>query len=82
MRRYGAQAGQAATDLSYAAFHAGQTGMSVLALRKLGVRTVARRVAKRTAKGLTKSYVLGKPAPGRHHSLPHLFSAPSPWLCS
>ncbi len=38
--------------------------MSVLSMRKLGVRTVARRVAKRTAKGLTKSYVLGKPPPG------------------
>ena len=39
--------------------------MSVLSMRKMGVRTVARRVAKRTAKGLTKSYVLGKPPPGQ-----------------
>ncbi|KAK9825807.1 hypothetical protein WJX74_009503 [Apatococcus lobatus] len=62
--KYGPQAGQVATDLSASAYHAGQTGMSVMSLRKLGVRTVARRVAKRTAKGLTKSYVLGKPPPG------------------
>lgn len=40
-----------------------------MSLRKMGVTTVARRVAKRTAKGLTKSYVLGKPPPGASHFL-------------
>ena len=62
--RYGPQAGQVAQDISYSAYHVGQTGVSVMSLRKMGVTTVARRVAKRTAKGLTKSYVLGKPPPG------------------
>ena len=53
--RYGAEAGQLTKDATAATVTG---GMTVLTVQKLGLKKIARRVAKRTAHGLVKAYVI------------------------
>ena len=56
-RRYGEQAGQASRDISATGYSAVSTMRSVSQIRRLGATSVARKVARRTAKGIVKSWV-------------------------
>lgn len=56
--KYGQQAGQAARDLSAAGYSTVSTVRSVSQIRRMGATAVARRVARRTAKGIAKSWVM------------------------
>ena len=55
--RYGPDAGQASRDLAAAGYSAASTVRSVSQIRRLGATSVARKVARRTAKGIVKSWV-------------------------
>ena len=50
--RYGPDVGEAAGDLSHATI---EGGMAYFTITRMGVRSVAKRIAKRTAKGLVKN---------------------------
>ena len=52
--RYGPDVGEAASDISHAAV---QGGMTYFTVTRMGVSAVAKRIAKRTAKGLVKDTV-------------------------
>lgn len=55
IRRYGQDAGEVARDAASASV---TTGMTAMTMQKIGVRKIARRIAKRTATGLAKSYLM------------------------
>ena len=48
--------GEAASDISHATI---ESGMAYFTISRMGVRSVAKRIAKRTAKGLVKNAVTG-----------------------
>ena len=50
--RYGPDVGEAAGDLTHATI---EGGMAYFTVTRMGVRSVAKRIAKRTAKGLVKN---------------------------
>jgi spartin len=54
--KYGAAAGDVTKDAAHAAV---TTGLTVVTVQKIGVKKVARRIAKRTATGLAKAHILG-----------------------
>ena len=54
--RYGPDIGEAASDLTHATV---EGGMTYFTISRMGVRAVAKRIAKRTAKGLVKNTVSG-----------------------
>lgn len=57
--RYGPDVGQAAGDLTHATI---EGGMAYFTFTRMGVRSVAKRIAKRTAKGLVKNAAgVGRP---------------------
>ena len=55
--RYGPDAAQASKDMSATMYSGAKAGRSVMQMRNLGLRPVATRIARRTAKGVAKSYV-------------------------
>lgn len=68
--RYGPQAREVAHDAASASI---TSGMTVLTVKKIGMRKVAKRIAKRTAVSLVKSYTLGPHQAGEHHLLRSTF---------
>ena len=57
--RYGPDVGEAAGDLTHATI---EGGMAYFTVTRMGVRSVAKRIAKRTAKGLVKNATgIGRP---------------------
>ena len=60
--RYGPAAGEVANDAAHAAVTG---GMTVMTVEKIGIKKIARRIAKRTATGLAKNAIVApKPPPG------------------
>ena len=66
--RYGQDAGMVAQDATSAAVTG---GLAYMRFEKVGLKKIARRVAKRTATGLMKAHVGGSSGELHQHMLPY-----------
>lgn len=64
--RYGPDAGSASRDMAAATYSAASTVRSVSQIRRLGATRVAKKVARRTAKGIVKSWVVPNKVPANN----------------
>lgn len=62
LNRYGQEAGKVTQDAASATVTG---GMAVMTMQKLGLKKIARRIAKRTAHGLVKAYVVPGQSSGK-----------------